>query len=37
MFRQEQIAKVLDAQQVFFLQKETGLVRETLEIVPVVE
>jgi len=37
MFRQEQIAKVLDAQQVFFLQKETGLARETLEIVPVVD
>jgi predicted AAA+ superfamily ATPase len=37
MFRQEQIAKVLDAQQVFFLQKETGLVRETLEIVPVID
>ena len=37
MFRQEQIAKVLDAQQVFFLQKETGLEREILEIVPVID
>ena len=37
MFRQEQIAKVLDAQQVYFLKKETGLVRENLEMVPVID
>ncbi len=37
MFRQEQIAKVLDAQQMYFLKKETGLVRENLEKVPVID
>lgn len=37
MFRQEQIANILDAQQSYFLHQETGLVRESLNVVPVVE
>ncbi|MDP3445169.1 MAG: AAA family ATPase, partial [Ignavibacteria bacterium] len=37
VIRQEQIAKVLDEQYAFFIQKESGFTRHSLELVPVVE